>query len=412
VRCAVAVTIVWLAACQKASPVSSDAGDAAVLPPKTPLSQTELRTTAGAIAVANLNAEVEGTERLATQRILTVPERARMVEVLGTRAQFLGRVADYERAEALSRALVADAPRDPLSFLTRAGALVAFHRFPEALADLDEAARLGLEGDRLHSRRAAILQAIGRYEEALAIRERVARARPDIDSLAAAAVLYADAGRIDEAARFFAEAPRRYRDVSPFPIAWLYYQEGVMWVREGKLERGRELFEAAIERLPAYAPAQGQLAQVEAALGRREHAIALLRPLAEVSDDPDYATQLARVLNAVGRPEEASRWYESARARYADLLARHPEAFADHAVDFWLNVGGDPEKALTFAEKNLEVRQTPRAYELVMLAGLAARKPGVACDAADHTRAVSHPWPRLRDLVARSSAACGRWPST
>jgi tetratricopeptide (TPR) repeat protein len=335
-----------------------------------------------------------------------------MAEFLGMRAQFLGRIADYERAETLSQQLVADAPLDPASFLARAGALSALHRFPAALADLDEAARLGLEGDRVDSLRAAIFQALGRYDDALVIRRRIAAARPDITSLSAEAVLYADTGQIDEAARLFAEAPSRYRDVSPFPIAWLYYQEGVMWAREGKLERGRELFAAATERLPAYAAAQGQLAQVEAALGRREHAIALLRPLTAVSDDPDYPAQLSRFLNAIGQPEEATRWYESARTRYADLLARHPEAFADHAADFWLNVGGDPEMALVLAERNLEIRHTPRAYELVMLAGLAAHKPAVACDAADHTRNLSHTWPRLRDLVARSSAACGRWPGT
>ncbi len=411
-RRAVALTFLWLAACHQVSPGSDDPGDTVLLPLKTPLSQAELRTTAGAIAVANLNGEIEGAERLATQRSLTVPERARMAEFLDMRAQFLGRIADYERAEALGQQLVVDAPTDPASFLARAGARSALHRFPEALADLDEAARLGLEGDRLDSSRAAIFQALGRYEEALVIRQRIVESRPDITSLSAEAVLYADAGQIDEATRLFAEAPRHYRDVSPFPIAWLYYQEGVMWAREGKLERGRELFAAAIERLPAYAPAQGQLAQVEAALGRREHAIALLRPLAAVSDDPDYAAQLSRFLNAVGRPEEATRWYESARSRYADLLTRHPEAFADHAADFWLNVGGDPEMALVLAEKNRELRHTPRAYELVMLAGLAARKPAVACDAADHTRSLSHPWPRLRELVARSSTACGRWPST
>ena len=47
------------------------------------------------------------------------------------------------------------------------------------------------------------------------------------------------------------------------------------------------------------------------------------------------------------------------------LIARHPEAFADHAAEFWLAAGADPDKALQLAKMNLEVRNTPRARDLV-----------------------------------------------
>jgi hypothetical protein len=54
------------------------------------------------------------------------------------------------------------------------------------------------------------------------------------------------------------------------------------------------------------------------------------------------------------------------------LLARHRDAFADHAAEFWLTVGGDPERALRLALHNLSVRQTPRARALVKdVSGLA-----------------------------------------
>ena len=53
-----------------------------------------------------------------------------------------------------------------------------------------------------------------------------------------------------------------------------------------------------------------------------------------------------------------------AAARYDELVARHPEAFADHAAEFWLAAGADPHRALSLASRNLEVRQTPRAHEL------------------------------------------------
>jgi hypothetical protein len=54
-----------------------------------------------------------------------------------------------------------------------------------------------------------------------------------------------------------------------------------------------------------------------------------------------------------------------AAERYDELLAKHPQAFADHAAEFWLAAGADPDKALRLAKMNLEVRNTPRARGLL-----------------------------------------------
>ena len=51
------------------------------------------------------------------------------------------------------------------------------------------------------------------------------------------------------------------------------------------------------------------------------------------------------------------------------LLTAHPEAFADHAAEFWLAAGADPVKALHLARMNFEVRQTPRARDLLSRGG-------------------------------------------
>lgn len=398
----------FLAACSHTLAALHTAGGAAHSGAKSPLSQAKLRTTDGAIAVGNLQAQIDGEERLAAYGPLTVSQRAGIAELIAMRGQFLGRIADYERAEQIAEQLVREAPTDPVSFLARAQARSIFHRFAEALADVEEVERLGLHGGRVESLRAAIFQATGRYEEALVIRQRAAQVRPDIRSVGAEASVRADRGEIEEAERLFVEAPHHYRDVSPFPVAWLYFQQGSMWMREGRLERARELFEAAHQRLPAYAAAQGHLAEVEAALGRHERAIELLRPLAQTSDDPDYAAQLARILGETGHQKEARRWRAAAATRYGDLIARHPEAFADHAAEFWLAAGGDPKEALALAQTNLRVRTTPRAYELVLQAALAARETAVACDAAGHTAALPHPWPSLRTLTSRALASCGQ----
>ena len=99
-----------------------------------------------------------------------------------------------------------------------------------------------------------------------------------------------------------------------------------------------------------------------------------LYSLARSSDDPDYAGQLARILAEAGRYGGSLHWRRLAAARFDELLASCPEAFADHAAEFWLAAGADPDKALRFAKMNVEIRNTPRARDLLAQA-VAANGP-------------------------------------
>ena len=267
-------------------------------------------------------------------------ERALLADLLILRGEVLGRIADYERAAELARVLVRDAPDDGAAWLARARTLATFHRFPEALADLDAARRRGADRAALDAERAAILQAVLCYADARVLRGDTAERRPDFATLGALAVLEAEHGKVTEAERLFTEARRRYRGVSPFPVAGLDFRRGLMWLGERDLPAARAWFDAAVGRVPAYAPALGHLAEVDAALGAMNAAIDRLRPLAVSSDDPEYAASLASVLSDAGQPVEAEQWCMSAAARYNELVVRHPEAFVDHAADFWRTVGG------------------------------------------------------------------------
>jgi tetratricopeptide (TPR) repeat protein len=159
----------------------------------------------------------------------------------------------------------------------------------------------------------------------------------------------------------------------------LDFQLGSMWMHEGQFDRAREHLIAARRYVPAYAPAQGHFAEVEGELGHFDLAIALLYPLAASSDDPDYAAQLARIYADAGYPDDSRYWRERAATRYDELIALHPEAFADHAAHFWLAAGAEPEKALSLARVNFAIRKTPRARALLSRAVAvcaAANAPG------------------------------------
>jgi tetratricopeptide (TPR) repeat protein len=308
------------------------------------------QTTDGSIALRNLDAQIEGLQAEAVSGYSMAETQLCLIDLLVLRGQTRGRIADYRRAEQVANQFVRETGSVE-SFLGRARIHIAQD------LSIDEAAA--------EEERAAIFQGLGRYDEALALRKQAVDHCPTFESVAALAGLYAERGEIEAAERLYVESQPRYRGVSPFPLALLDFQFGQMWMHQGEWKNARKLLQFAVQRLPACAPAQGHLAEVEAEIGDRENAVARLYPLALSSDDPDYASQLARILQDLGRIEESRHWCRLAATVYASLAVEYPEAFADHAAEFWLGPGANPDKALQLARINFATRKTPRSYALL-----------------------------------------------
>ena len=154
------------------------------------------------IALTNLQAQINGlTARAAAARSgqtalarPAVAEQALLVDLLILRGDVLGHIAEYEQAARLAELLVCAAPDGGASWLARARTRATFHRFAEALADLAAARRCGADQATLDAERAAILQAVGCYADALVLRRTAAERRPDFTTLGALAVLEAERG--------------------------------------------------------------------------------------------------------------------------------------------------------------------------------------------------------------------------
>jgi tetratricopeptide (TPR) repeat protein len=321
--------------------------------------------TDGTIALLNLDAQIDALEPEVTGGRASVETRAGLIELISLRGLIVGRIADYDKAEEIAEQLVRDAPMDARALFARARTRAGFHRFNDAVADVDRAERLSLDAETANGERAAIFQALGRYDESYVLRDEAAKRQASFENLAALLGLHVERGEIEAAEQLYEQSCCRYRGVSPFPVALLDFQLGLMWMNAGQLNDARRLFEAAWRRVPLYAQAQGHLAEVEAELGDVDCAIPRLRSLAASSDDPDYAAQLARILGEIGHQDESRRWRRLAAARYDELIASHPDAFGDHAAEFWLAAGDDPDKALRLAKMNAALRNTPRARSLL-----------------------------------------------
>jgi tetratricopeptide (TPR) repeat protein len=380
--------------CKKADPgggsPSGSAAPSASAASDLPPTATVRHTTSGEIALGNLNGQIRVLEAQIAAGDPGGKRRRQLVDLLSVRGDMAGRIADLERAVEIAEALPGELPDSAEVLLTRASMRAALHRFDEAWSDLDEAERRGAPPAQTRGKRASILDARGRTEEALALASEARRDRPGADTTGFVAALLGELGRRDEALAAFREAFESVNSTSPFPVAWLFFRQGEFWEREGRKDLAITYYQAASERLPAYAHAAAHHARLAPA----DRAEALLRPLAATSDDPEIDAVLAEKLKERGDAAGAQAHAAKAATRYDELVQRHPAAFADHAARFWLDVGGDPKKALDLAKRNLQFRKTPRSYQLAVLAALEAGDRKTACDLGTEGLAL----PRLSSL--------------
>ena len=402
--CAVASLVA--VGCQPSPPPEVRPAAAAATQPKTrqmPRSQASLPTTDPSIAVANFLGLYDAVKK-------TPGEAAQRVSLLSTHAQYFGALDDYDAALATAERVAKAHPNVPEALTQRAGARGSLHQFAGALADLERAQALGFDRDSIDSARAGVLTALGRYDEALPLRERIKNKRATTATLAALAQLKGEMGDVAAAEAGFIAAQDAFEDVSPFTLAWLYFQAGLVEERAGRPSAARELYEAAHERLPQYAPAAGHLASAVALAGDDKRAQALLEPLVEASDDPEYRAQLGALLQKRGGNDAVRGRLLVAEAgkRYDELVRRHADAFADHAARFWLGAGDDAGKALALARRNLSARPTRDAYELALRAALAAKEPAVACRLADEATRIKYATASLHLAMSDAYGACTR----
>lgn len=375
-----------------------------------PPPKTVRRTTSGEIALGNLNGQIRALSGfivgspdagVSTQRDPTGKRRRDLIELLALRAEMAGQIADLERAAELAEALPAELPDKPEGYLTRASLRSALHRFDEAWQDLDAAEARGKSPKDTRGKRIAILEARGRIQEAIELAQLARKESPSISTIGVVAVLLGELDRREEALAAFREAFEIYNDTSPFPVAWLFFRQGQFWEREGRKDLAIAYYQAATERLPAYAHAAAHHARLAPA----ERAEEILGTLTASSDDPEIEAVLAE--KAKERKDTASAQAHAAKAaaRYDELVLRHPAAFADHAAQFWLDAGGDPKRALDLARKNLTVRKTPKAYELSVLCALSAGDKQAACELGTAGIALPGASSMFREIVKGACSA-------
>ena len=164
-----------------------------------------------------------------------------------------------------------------------------------------------------------------------------------LEDLVPLGAVLADLERFAEADTIYRQAFYSYEAISPFPLAWVCFQLGMLW---GELvpvpdpNLAALWYRRAIGYLPGYVKARVHLAEICASQGEASDAETLLLP-ALSSRDPEVRWRLADALIAQERFEEAEIQLDAARSGFDELLGKHPLAFADHAAAFYAGSGND-----------------------------------------------------------------------
>ena len=322
--------------------------------------------TAGEIALINL----ESARQQSWSRFWQSPERPGIAECIVEQEQmtlqFLSDASALDRLESLTEQLVRKDVEPTRIALIQAQVAATKHHFSEAREYLQKAATFGPLPEAAHRLLLSIDQACGnRLDEVLAARRQMASRSARLEDLVPLGALLADLGNFEEADKTYQRAFREYRDVSPFALAWLCFQLGVLWgelVPETQSSRAADWYRMAIDYVPRYVKARVHLSEIYLVDGMTRDAEALLLP-ALSSGDPEVDWRLADVMIANGDFVAGKTYLQTARARFEALLERYLLAFADHGAEFYSGSGDDPERAFDLAAINLANRPTLRAFE-------------------------------------------------
>ena len=323
-------------------------------------------TTDGEIAIINL----ESARRRSWSKFFADPARDGVAETVVEHEQltlqFVGDVSALDRLALLAVQLNQAEPVSARARLIQTQVASIAHRFSDARHYLAEAEIGGAPAADVDRLRLTIDQACGNdLDSVLDARRRIATETGGLEDFVALASLLADLRDFDAADRAYKQALQAYRDVSPFPIARVCFQLGMLWgelTPEPNPALAAQWYRQAIAILPMYTKARVHLAEICSAEGNFSEAEELLRRVMAIGD-PEVDWRLADVLADQEKFEESEERMKAAHSGFESLLERHLLAFADHGAEFYAGSGGGLPRALHLARINADNRPTLRAIE-------------------------------------------------
>jgi tetratricopeptide (TPR) repeat protein len=224
------------------------------------------------------------------------------------RARETGEPAYYTKSRGVLARALRLAPNDLIATSALGSLALSQHRFREALALGHRARMLSPTTARTYGVIGDALVELGRYREAFDAFDRMARLRPSLASYARVSYARELLGDYDGAV----SAMRLAQTAAigqPESLAWIDVQLGKLSWAHGRIAAAEQLYRQALRAFPGYVHAYDALAQVEAARGRLQAAIALEHRAVDAVPLPQFVAALGDLYRAAGDRRAARRQY-------------------------------------------------------------------------------------------------------
>jgi tetratricopeptide (TPR) repeat protein len=216
--------------------------------------------TSEAITLSNLDIQLSNLRhRYAQTR--RVDAGTQLVRGLLSRYSVSTRGADLHDVEALTYALVEQAPEDPRAWLALAEVSAMRHRPTDAEQALRTATANGAPPVEVAEVRADLLETVGEHRAALDIRVVHSGGLPPAQRLSRIACCQLTLGAHHEAVATFTSAIRTYADASPLPLGSMLFNWGHTWEHIGDRGRAELAYRTVIRYLPSHVRAHSALAE-------------------------------------------------------------------------------------------------------------------------------------------------------
>ncbi len=140
---------------------------------------------------------------------------------------------------------------------------------------------------------------------------------------------------------------------------WYHVRRGELYFRAGQFDKAEREYLAAPE---SYAALE-HLAELRAAQGRYDEAVARYQKLIARVPRAELLQALGDVYQFMGQPAEAKSWHERALAAYKKSIEQGNAHYLHHLAGFYSDAQENPAEALRWARKDLEVRHSIYAYD-------------------------------------------------
>ncbi len=373
------------------------------------IAPARISTTNPEIAIENLNSQILSAEKLIGLHPERFELKKQLYKLLVTRAQYFGSYDDFKRL----RELTSYIPTNVEEYLLKAKFLIVVHEFSDAEKMLSEISRLAPENREVTRQMLPIrLARRDNLAELQKTQTEEVKQNPSYGNLVLLSGIESELGNFDQADRHLERAIQSYRDSSPFPIAYLYFQRGLLWSEKaGDANRGKLYYSEAVHYLPQFVIGEVHLAELERAAGNTDNAIARLMLVAS-SKDPEARGKLSELLREKGSIQQAASYLDSSLNDYNYLLANYPFAFADHGAEFFAGPGANPNRALELARMNLSNRKSERAYLVAINAALAADAANTPdakktlCELISEAQLLKPVFVPLKELIQNAPIEC------